>query len=170
VWEVVVLKLAVIGSFRRPNYPKVRSIIEAFRLAGLHVTSPAGTEIISGEEFVRFESDPPNQSDAQIQTETLERIFSADAVYVITGPNGYVGKTTCYEIGRVIQRRQPVFFDDFPDDLPVHIPPTYVVSPAEFVLRYLEMNERPTWLFESGQGDVFDGERRLIGYAVDRKE
>ena len=163
-------KLAIIGSFRRPNYPKVRSTIEAFRLAGLHVTSPAGTAITTGEEFVRFESDPEDRSDVQIQTETLQRIFSADAVYVITGPNGYVGKTTCYEIGRVIQRQQPVFFDDFPDDLPVYIPPAYVVSPADFVLRYSEWNERPTWLFESGQGDVFDGERRLIGYAVDRKE
>ncbi|ESX29494.1 MULTISPECIES: hypothetical protein [unclassified Mesorhizobium] len=166
----MVFKLAVIGSFRRPNYPKVRSTIEVFRLAGLDVTSPSGSEIIGGEEFVRFESDPLDQSDAQIQTETLERIFSADAVYVITGPNGYVGKTTCYEIGRVIQRRQPVFFDDFPDDLPVHIPPAYVVSPAEFVIRYSEFSERPTWLYESGQGDVFDGERRLIGYAVDQKE
>src|SRR4051794_37329956 len=115
-------KIALIGSFREANYPTVRTCIELFVSAGLEIVSPAGTPIISGVEFVRFATDPVNLSDAEIQTVTLERIFSADAVYVVTGSKGYVGRTTCYEIGRIVQRTQPIYFSEVPDDLPIQVP------------------------------------------------
>lgn len=154
--------VAVIGSFRRENYDKVVETINAFRAAGLVVKSPSGDEIVSGVEFVRFASDKQDASDAEIQTATLENIFDADAVYVVTGPHGYVGKTTCYEIGRIVQRKQPIYFFEYPDDLPVHIPPAHVAEPAEFVLRFVEQKEKPSWLYESHIGEIFDGERRLV--------
>ena len=154
--------VAVIGSFRHTNYGKVVETIRTFRAAGLVVKSPSGADIVSGVEFVRFASDREDASDAEIQTATLENIFAADAVYVVTGPSGYVGKTTCYEIGRIVQRKQPIYFFEHPDDLPVHIPSEHVARPEEFVLRFLKSGEKPSWLYESQIGEIFDGERRLV--------
>ncbi len=156
-------KIALIGSFRRPNYGRVQSALQVFGAAGLEVTSPSGAEIASGEQFVRFTTDLAHKTDAEIQTATLERIFSADAVYVVTGENGYVGKTTCYEIGRLLQRKQPLYFSAYPDDIPVHIGSSHVVTPEEFVLRFVGNREPLAWLFETGTGELFDGERRLAG-------
>jgi hypothetical protein len=157
--------IALIGSFRELNYPRVKACIELFIGAGLQVVSPAGTPIVRGGEFVRFATDSADLSDAEIQTVTLERIFSADAVYVVTGSNGYVGRTTCYEIGRVVQRCQPIYFSEVPDDLPVHIPLEHVATPEAFVLRFVTRREPICWLFGSGDGELFDAERRLAGWS-----
>ncbi|WP_143748661.1 hypothetical protein [Mesorhizobium sophorae] len=157
-------KVALIGSFRRHNYGRVQSALRIFEAAGLEVTSPSGADIASGDQFVRFTTDLAHRTDAEIQTATLERIYSADAVYVVTGENGYVGRTTCYEIGRVIQRRQPLYFSEYPDDIPVHIESGHVVMPEEFVLRFVTNREPLAWLFETGTGELFDGERRLAGW------
>ena len=156
------VKVALIGSFRKPNYPRVQRVLEAFKGAGFTITSPSGADIVSGTQFVRFASDDTALSDAEIQTSTLAKIFEADVVYVVTGEAGYVGRTTCYEIGRIIQRGTPIYFSDAPDDLPVHIPASHVVDPDSFVLRFLSAGEPLSWLFESGAGDLFDGERRLV--------
>ncbi|MCZ8036343.1 MAG: hypothetical protein O9288_16510 [Novosphingobium sp.] len=156
------VKVALIGSFREQNYPRVQTVLRAFREAGFTITSPSGADIVTGTEFVRFASDDTALTDAEIQTSTLAKIFDADVVYVVTGKHGYVGRTTCYEIGRIIQRGTPIYFSDAPDDLPVHIPPTHVVDPDSFVLRFLRKREPLSWLFESGAGDLFDGERRLV--------
>ncbi|MCE2578368.1 hypothetical protein [Gluconacetobacter entanii] len=153
--------VALIGSFRKENYPKVIKTLTTFKTAGLNVSSPSGAEIVSGTEFVRFETDLAEMTDAEIQTATLERIFSADVVYVVTGENGYVGKTTCYEVGRIIQRKQPIYFFEHPNDLPVHIPAVNVAPPDEFVIRFVEKLEKPSWLYQSDVGEIFDGERRL---------
>lgn len=164
------IKIALIGSFRAENYPRVQETLNAFKDAGIDVLSPAGTSIISGVEFVRFETDRETASDALIQTETLAKIFEADAVYVVTGIAGYVGKTTCYEIGRIVQRGQPLYFSEMPDDLPVHIPSAHVVSPDEFVVRFVRNSETLSGLFESGAGEIFDGERRLAVASTIKQE
>lgn len=161
----ILSKIALIGSFRAPNYPRVRTCIELFVGAGLQVVSPAGTPIVRGGQFVRFATDSTSLSDVEIQTVTLGRIFSADAVYVVTGSNGYVGRTTCYEIGRVVQRRQPIYFSEVPDDLPVHIPVEHVATPEAFVLRFVTRREPIAWLFGSGVGELFDAERRLTDWS-----
>jgi hypothetical protein len=123
-------KIAVIGSFKQ-HYEPVRIAIGAFRAAGLVVTSPLGADVVKpGIDFVRFTSDDPRCDDATVQTIALHRILGADVVYVVA-PEGYVGRTTCYEIGRAVQARKPIFFSERPADLPVRIPDSHVLSPAE---------------------------------------
>ncbi|MGJ5208121.1 hypothetical protein [Bradyrhizobium sp. HKCCYLR20261] len=152
-------RIAIIGSFRRERYDGVLDILHRFRAAGFAIVSPSGAAIVDGEEFVRFSTDDASASDPEVQSRTLENIFSADAVYVVA-PRGYVGRTTSYEIGRIIQRRQPIYFSEQPNDLPVHIPEWCVVAPAEFVLRF--QGDTPfDWIFSKGSGEVFDVERRL---------
>jgi len=46
----------------------------------------------------------------------------------VVAPNGYVGKTTTYEIGRIIQAQRPLYFSESPDDLPIKIPTKHICS------------------------------------------
>lgn len=131
------MHVAIIGSFRQ-HYNTVIGALLAFRGAGIEITTPKGTGIQEeGIEFVRFHSDPPEWDDPTVQTVALHRILRADAVYVVA-PGGYVGRTTCYEIGRVLQAGKPLYFSSHPNDLPIAIPDSHVMTPsalAELVLK-----------------------------------
>jgi len=102
--------VAIIGSFRQ-HYARVQDAWVALSSLGLTVTSPKGTPIREqGIPFVRFMSDPEKWPDDKVQTVALHRIFRAQFVYVVA-PEGYVGRTTCYEIGRAIQAQRPIYFE-----------------------------------------------------------
>lgn len=122
--------VAVIGSFRQHYETAVLPAIRVFRSQGLSVTSPLAHKIeVPGIEFVRFASDRDDHTDAEVQTLALHRILRADFTYVVA-PGGYVGRTTCYEIGRVVQARRPVVFSERPQDLPILVPESHIGSPG----------------------------------------
>src|SRR5579859_6504731 len=125
---------AVIGSFRQ-HYDAVCQAIGQFLLAGWHITSPSGAEIMTpGIPFVRFTTDPDDWDDPTVQTIALHRILRADLVYVVA-PEGYVGRTTCYEIGRAVQADRPIYFSSAPHDLPLRVPVERVADPASLAAR-----------------------------------
>lgn len=128
----MVNKVAVIGSFRK-YYSEILNIINIFKKAGLYVLAPKES-YINGKigNFVIFESDRKDFSPAEIQMITLDKIIKADMVYVYN-PDGYVGKTTCYEIGFCFSKKKPIYFFDYPDDLPIPvIKNKQVLKPEEF--------------------------------------
>lgn len=125
--------VAIIGSFQK-YYNEILGVIKTFKEAGLYVTSPKESNI-NGRigDFVVFESDRKDFNPAEIQMITLDKIMSADAVYVYN-PSGYVGRTTCYEIGFCLSRRKAVCFLEYPNDLPIPIlGECQVLKPEEFV-------------------------------------
>jgi hypothetical protein len=151
--------VAVIGSFKQ-HYVAVCGAIALFRDAGWTVTSPAGTEILEeGIDFVRFSSDDTSLSDACVQSVTLRNIFAADLVYVVA-PEGYVGRTTCYEVGRLIQARRPVYVSAHPIDLPVQVPAHFVLSPEALVARFA-MGAVPVGWYDEGNDQLATIEREL---------
>lgn len=151
--------VAIIGSFKQ-FYPHVIEAINKFREMNIEVTSPLGSSIIEpGIPFVRFTSDNPAQSDEMVQTITLKRIFNASAVYVVC-PHGYIGRTTCYEIGRIIQRRMPIYFSKKPKDLPIKIPSSHIVTPEELGKKIVK--NKSCWLFEKEGCDLSIEERKLL--------
>jgi hypothetical protein len=151
--------IAIIGSFRK-HLPIVLRLRQTLRRSGISVSSPLGTKLIRRDlPFVRFTTDDPDHLDAQVQSATLKRIFSADGVYVVA-PHGYVGRTTCYEIGRVIQRRQPIYFSERPDDLPVWVPDTHIIDEAALVR--LSLANELTWPYSRSTGPVANCERFLV--------
>jgi hypothetical protein len=126
--------VSIIGSFRQ-FYDDVLRAWRSFATAGWHITSPRGSPIIKpGIPFVRFVTDPVDWDDATVQTATLHRILRADLTYVVA-PRGYVGRTTCYELGRIIQANQPVYFSDHPLDLPVVVSDDHVGTAEDVVAR-----------------------------------
>lgn len=63
----------------------------------------------------------------------FKKIINADFVYVYD-KNGYIGKTTCYEIGFCFSKKKPIFFYEMPDDLPIPVcVEKQVLTPKKFV-------------------------------------
>lgn len=99
---------------------------------GLNILSPVGSNVCKSiEDFVIFETDNPDYSPEEIQMITLEKILNSDAVYVCDF-NGYVGKTTCYEIGFCCSRNRPLYFLEKPKDLPILVDESQIISPEDF--------------------------------------
>lgn len=128
--------VALIGSFRQ-HYAQVLEAHATLTSRGITVTTPEGGLVIDpAAPFVRFDTDGAHHTDEYIQCRALHRILRADAVYIVA-PQGYVGRTTCYEIGRCMQARRPLYFSEHPVDLPVAVPPAHVITPtrlAEYIL------------------------------------
>jgi hypothetical protein len=127
------MTIAVIGSFSQ-HFKQVKEAIHAFIERGHSVLSPISYEILlPGIPFIRFATDRPDLSDSQVQSVALHRILQANLVYVVD-PGGYVGRTTCYEIGRIVQAKRPIFFQEEPSDLPLEIPSGNVVAAQDLAL------------------------------------
>lgn len=151
--------VAIIGSFRQ-HYHEVLAAWLVFRDAGWRITSPVGSSIVEeGIPFVRFLTDEPAWDDPTVQTAALHRILRACITYVVA-PCGYVGRTTCYELGRVVQANQPVYFSEKPVDLPLAVPADHVLDPRQLVARMTV--EDPVPLFSGRTGTYAEWERRLV--------
>lgn len=150
---------ALIGSFRR-HYLEVLEVHTALTAQGVTVTTPTGGSILDlRARFVRFDTDKVGHSDEHVQCLALHRILRADAVYVVA-PQGYVGRTTCYEIGRCMQAGQPLYFSERPADLPIAVPASHVVTPSVFAACILDRTVSPMIPFLDKE--LADYERRLL--------
>jgi nucleoside 2-deoxyribosyltransferase len=134
--------VAIIGSFQK-YYKGVLELISLFKKNGFQVTSPYQSRITEARwGFVLFEADDNSLTDDEIQTDTLRKILNADAVYVYNpkqnpdDKGGYVGKTTCYEIGILMAKNKPLYYLEYPDDLPVPVTNSQIISPQDFVDRF----------------------------------
>lgn len=153
--------VAVIGSFRQHN-DAVQEVCTILRDSGIEVTSPVGSNVVKeGIPFVRFISDNVDWSDPAVQSLALHRILRANLTYVVA-PDGYVGQTTCYEIGRVIQAKKPLYFSAHPQDLPVFVANNFIINAIELVRLILTPGWTPSWLFQDGSGLVDHLERDLL--------
>lgn len=136
--------IAIIGSFQK-YYEDICGVISFFKQHGCQVTSPYLSQITHARDaFVVFEADDQTLSNDEIQTDTLRKILNADAVYVYNLPNestptdmGYVGKTTCYEIGILMAKNKPIYYLYPPYDLPVPVNQKQILSPQDFVNKFI---------------------------------
>jgi hypothetical protein len=154
------ITIAVIGSFKQHN-DVVQRACATFRSAGLEVTSPVGNEVVTPAiPFVRFTTDQESWSDAAVQSLALHRILRASITYVVA-PDGYVGRTTCYEIGRLLQARRPLYFSDAPKDLPIFVAPQFVMPAEELAKHLITPGWQPSWLHVEGDSLCQQMEREL---------
>lgn len=152
-------ELAIIGSFRQ-HYNHVRAAISAAAQYDWTVTSPLGHDIVEpGIDFVRFDSDSADFDDPTVQSVALHRILRADLVYVVA-PGGYVGRTTCYEIGRIVGGGRPLYFSERPADLPIAVPDA-AIGPLDQLLSSVRTEPVQAWWGQSGAAND-SWERRLL--------
>ena len=114
------ISISVIGSFRQ-HYAHAVHAAREFEAHGIKVKSPSISRIVNpGDEFPRFETDSPQSPDHAIQAAALHKILDSDLAYVVA-PGGYIGRTTCYELGRIHASSIPVYFSARPRDLPIEV-------------------------------------------------
>lgn len=153
------IRTCVIGSFRQ-HYEDVLAAVQAFQACGLEVLSPAVSIIVNpGDEFVRFASDPVTSENAEIQLEALRNIFASDFVFVVA-PDGYIGRTTCYEIGAIQAAGIPLFFSAPPLDLPISVSKDAIASAAALAREVVASGAVP-------RTEVDDVEMNLSGLLAD---
>jgi len=129
--------IGLIGSFRK-NFDEIVAIKQYFQDNNLHVNNPIGNNLTKqGCLFVRCHGDNENDDDSMIQTKAIARLFKCDLVYVFVKDH-FIGKTTCYEVGRLLQRGIPLYFSEKPDDFPLYIPSKRIISKEEVL--YLAIN------------------------------
>ncbi|WP_334037538.1 hypothetical protein [Burkholderia gladioli] len=153
--------IAIIGSFKQHN-EEIQALCRTLRESGITVTTPQGESIINtGHEFVRYGTDDPALSDDAVQSLALHRILRADLVYAVL-PNGYIGRTTCYEVGRVVQARRPIYFSQRPKDLPIRVPDQFILDRATLLNRLIDPTWGPAWLFNEGTDSTSILEQELM--------
>lgn len=136
------LKGCVIGSFRK-YYNEIVEVIELFQNNNIQILSPKKSTIVNpDEEFVYLASDDINMTENQIQSMVFHNARLADFVYVWDS-DGYVGKTTCYEIGRIIESGIPLYFKEIPKDIPLQIPSNAVYSVGDLIDYYYKKGMLP---------------------------
>lgn len=132
------MRISIIGSFRK-YYDEIKKVIKLFEDNGIEILSPEFSIVThSIDDFVVFASDNLQLSPADIQTETLNKILKSDVVFVYN-PKGYVGRTTCYEIGVLRTTSISIFFLEKPKDLPINVDSNYIVQPKELVYLLKEL-------------------------------
>ena len=126
--------VSFIGSFRKPDHFRiVKKAVSLFKKHGIKVLSPKGTNISGSiEDFVVFDTDEKTYSPSEIQMITLDRILKSEAVYVCN-LNGYVGRTTSYEIGFCLSREVPLYFMENPVDLPIPVAEDHIINLETFL-------------------------------------
>jgi len=131
--------VAIIGSFQK-YYNDVVSLIDFLTDQGLFVISPKRSAVVNKiDDFVILRTDNKEFTPVEIQMITTEKILNADVIYVYN-PDGYVGKTTCYELGFFLSRFFPIYFYTTPIDLPMPVSKKQILPPEAFA--ELVKNER----------------------------
>lgn len=134
------MNACIIGSFQK-YYNDILNVIECFEENGINILSPKHSSIERNENgFVILKSDYNYLQHDEIELMVFHRMFQSDFVYV-WNPGGYIGKTTCYEIGRAEERGLTIFFKEIPVDLPVFISNDAIVSP-ENLCGYIMRNQK----------------------------
>lgn len=153
--------VSFIGSFRKEeHYRIVKTAVQRFKENDIKVNSPSGTEVCDSiDDFVIFESDDCRLTPAEIQKITLGKILSSDAVFVCD-LGGYVGRTTCYEIGCCQSCGVPLYFLERPLDLPISVPETQVMSIDDFLC--LSMSKKTAQLDEISRKPMKQSENNVL--------
>lgn len=114
------MKITIIGSFRK-YYDDICELIKYFGRNGIEVLSPKKSFIVDNiEGFVILNSDSRQQQPFMIQEHVFDNIKKSNLIYV-WNPEGYLGNSTCYEIGKIVEMGKPILFKEMPKDLPIKV-------------------------------------------------
>lgn len=126
------MKVTIIGSFRK-YYEDICELIDKFEQSGIEIMSPKKSFIIDNVDgFVVLNSDIKTEKPFIIQEHVFENIRKSDVVYV-WNPKGYLGNSTCYEIGKVMEMGKLIMFKEFPKDLPIRVENSMIKSVEEMI-------------------------------------
>lgn len=126
------MRVTIIGSFRR-YYEGICQLIDQFEQNNIEVMSPKKSFIIDEiDGFVVLDTDDKNKKPFFIQEHVFENVKKSRVVYV-WNPEGYLGNSTCYEIGKVMGMGKTIFFKEYPKDLPIRVENNMIKNTEEII-------------------------------------
>lgn len=132
------------GSFRK-HFDEIKRIHAIFTAAGIEVLAPAMSEIKSFEDgFAVLESDTatdPRMTEL-LYLNNLQRLGKEGFSYFVD-PEGYIGKSTAYELGIAQLSNVRCFFYAKPKDHPAYIHKNSVWRPEHLAEFIYENNRLP---------------------------
>jgi ADP-ribose pyrophosphatase YjhB (NUDIX family) len=111
------------GSFRR-HLPQIVAARDLLVSAGVDVVAPSAFSAAGQEDgFVFFEGEE-DQDPRLIELRYLQglRRLGREGFSLFVLPEGYIGRTACYELGIAQLHNVPVFCTERPQDLPAYVP------------------------------------------------
>lgn len=126
------MNITIIGSFRK-YYKDICNVIDIFEENKINVLSPKKSYITDEKDgFVILDSDQKGLKPYIIQEHVFVNISNSNFIYV-WNPNGYLGNSTCFEIGKIMEMKKPLFFKEIPKDLPIQVTPFMVKNVKDFI-------------------------------------
>lgn len=122
------------GSFRK-HFELIKEAHKIFTEAGIEVLAPRPADIASSEAgfvFLEGEERGDPRMIELLYLQHLKRLGENGFSYFVN-PEGYVGKTTSYELGIAQITNVQCFFSNLPDDHPAYIHRNAVWSPENLV-------------------------------------
>ena len=127
------MNITIIGSFRR-YYNDICDLIDVLNENNINVLSPKKSFIVDDiDGFVMLDTDKRDQKPYIIQEHVFDNIGKSHMVYV-WNPEGYLGNSTCYEIGKIKSMEKVLIFKEYPKDLPIEIKDNMVKDVKELIL------------------------------------
>jgi len=125
-------------SFRK-HFNEIRHAYRLFSAAGIEVLAPSDSDVIGiTDGFVHLEDDvsPDPRVTELLYLQNLKKLGENGFSYFVN-PEGYIGKSTSYELGIAQLSNVRCFFMEMPKDHPAYVHGNSVWSPellAEFIL------------------------------------
>lgn len=136
------LQCVLHGSFNK-HFKEIQNAYKIFTDAGVEVIAPKAIELVGSKDgFVLFEGET-NKDPRFIELEYLHKIkqIGNQGFSYFVNQNGYIGKTTSYELAVAQLINVPCFYSSLPKDHPVYISKSLVISPEDLV-EYINKNHQ----------------------------
>lgn len=120
------LTAVILGSYRK-HFDQISLARDRLIQSGIEVVLPVGEVVDDSAEFVSLSSDEAGLTPGNIEAAAVDKALEASFVYFVC-PDGYIGRTASYELGRLTQAGKQPYFSHMPSDLPVAIPKQAILS------------------------------------------
>ena len=133
------------GSFRK-HFVLIQEVYDIFTKAGIEVIAPKKSELGSAKDgFVFFEGEE-NQDPRLIELLYLHRLkeVGKNGFSYFVNPDGYIGKSTSYELGIAQLSNTRCFFYNALNDHPAYIHKNAIWNPADLAEYIFEKGLLPT--------------------------
>lgn len=132
------------GSFRK-HLDEIRRAIHIFKSAGITVLAPEAHEVVGESDgFIFFEGEE-EKDPRLVELLYLHKIkkLGSDGFSYFVNPEGYIGKSTSYELGIAQVANVPCFFLTKPSDHPAYVHANSMWSPENLAAYIVEYDTLP---------------------------
>jgi len=131
------IRCVIHGSFGK-HFAEIQRVRELFEAAGVEVLAPKASELIHVRDGFALFEDEQDMDPRLVELHYLHKLraLGASGFSYFVNPDGYIGKSTSYELGIAQLTNVRCFFSEAPTDHPAYIHQNSVWS-AENLAHYL---------------------------------